>query len=164
VPKCARFQASGMVKLSSLPFWVVTQCWLVVVFRHFGAYYWSQLQGSKSRKRTGVTGCPNTSLNNYQSMLCNNLEDPRSRYLVNLQNWNHNMHWYIFYSLKLWTNGKSIYLPLSGFCIHEINHHWYEPNCWRNCCKLFVIIWYHLFSSGKSQSSTEYIFIWGTLQ
>jgi len=77
VPKYARFQASVMVKLNSLSFWVVTQCWLAFVFRHFTTYYWSRLQGSNSRRIIGLTGCPNTSLNNYQSMLCNNLEDQR---------------------------------------------------------------------------------------
>jgi hypothetical protein len=43
-----QLHASTIMLLQSSPFWVFTQCWLVVVYRFFGTAYLSRIQWSSS--------------------------------------------------------------------------------------------------------------------
>jgi len=41
--------------------------------------------------------------------------------------------------MKKW---KEHLFAISSFCRQERNHQWYEPSCWRNCCRLFDITFF----------------------
>jgi hypothetical protein len=51
-------------------FWAITQCVVVIPYRHFGINYCSHLQ-----EKIGLIGCPEMSVNNYHYMLCNTPEE-----------------------------------------------------------------------------------------
>ena len=58
-------------------FWDITQRSVVVLYRRFGTTYWSHLEGSRPLKM-GPLGCPEMSVQNYQSAMCNISEEGRS--------------------------------------------------------------------------------------
>lgn len=65
------FQASSVVQRRSSLFWDVTQHRLVLSYQCFGTTYWSHLLWTAWPLKWGPKGCPETMVNNYQSMLCN---------------------------------------------------------------------------------------------
>jgi len=65
------------LKRSSL-FWDVTQTRMVVSYRHFGITYRYHPQRSSRPFNMELIGCPETSVNNYQSTRRNIQEERRS--------------------------------------------------------------------------------------
>ena len=59
-------------------FWEVTQRGLVISYRRFEATCPSHLQGSSNQRSSSWTACPETSVTNYRSTLCNNPEERRN--------------------------------------------------------------------------------------
>jgi len=45
---------------------------------------------------------------------------------------------------------------ISSFCRQERNHHWCEPSCWRNCCRLFDITFFLVVNLSHKQNVSLY--------
>jgi hypothetical protein len=67
--------------LISALFWDISKLRVAIIYRRFGTKYRSHLQGSRSPRRPlkmGSIRCPETSVKNYHSTLCNIPEERRS--------------------------------------------------------------------------------------
>jgi hypothetical protein len=80
------FPTKTLTYFRSVLFLDVTQCWMVVLYRRFGTSYLSHLQRPFSSwtswpLKMGPIGCPETSVQNYQSTL-RNIADARRFHLA----------------------------------------------------------------------------------
>jgi hypothetical protein len=64
--------------IRSVLFWDITQRWVVVLYQRFGTTCRVHRRGSTEPVIMGPIGCPETSVQNYHSTLCNIPEERRS--------------------------------------------------------------------------------------